>query len=113
VYALREQSLRVVQLREHFHIPQLSVANTSEVGFLVVTQVGPSRLGILVDAVQDQRDIVVKTLGALAGENGLFAGAADTGDGSVALLVDLAALHQSCSDVAPAASTISQLRELS
>jgi two-component system chemotaxis sensor kinase CheA len=60
--------------------------------FVVITQVGNRRLGLVVDRLFGQQDIVIKALGpSLAGVRG-FAGATELGDQRVALVLDVAAL---------------------
>ena len=61
-------------------------------GFVVITSVGPRKLGFVVDALIGQQDIVMKALGSsLKGVRG-FAGATALGDQRVALVLDVGAL---------------------
>lgn len=85
---LRGHSLPVVRLAELFR----TGAAPRERGYVVVTSLGQRRLGIVVDALEGQQDIVTKPLGAsLAGVRG-FAGATDLGDQRVVLVLDAPAL---------------------
>ncbi len=60
--------------------------------FVVVAAVGNRRLGIVVDHLYGQQDIVIKPLGrSLAGVRG-FAGATELGDQRVGLVLDAAAI---------------------
>ena len=53
-----------------------------------MTAMGNRRLGLIVDGLEEQRDVIVKALGpSLAGVVG-FAGATDLGDQQVALVID-------------------------
>ncbi|MEY4582404.1 MAG: hypothetical protein RL701_7107, partial [Pseudomonadota bacterium] len=62
--------------------------------FLAVVQ-GPGRqFGLVVDAVLDQQEIVVKPLPKLLTEIGAFAGATLLGDGKVALILDILGIAQ-------------------
>ncbi len=61
-------------------------------GFVVVASVGNRKLGIVVDGLIGQQDIVIKALGkTLRGARG-FAGATELGDQRVALVLDVGAL---------------------
>jgi two-component system chemotaxis sensor kinase CheA len=72
--------------------------------FLAVVQ-GPGRqFGLVVDAVLDQQEIVVKPLPKLLTEIGAFAGATLLGDGRVALILDVLGIAQR-------ARLVSELRE--
>jgi two-component system chemotaxis sensor kinase CheA len=72
--------------------------------FLAVVQ-GPGRqFGMVVDAVLDQQEIVVKPLPKLLSEVGAFAGATLLGDGRVALILDI-------SGIAQRARLVSELRD--
>lgn len=59
---------------------------------VVLAQVGEDRFGFIVDDVRGREEVVIKPLGALL--NGLtgFAGATITGDGRIALILDMASL---------------------
>ena len=60
--------------------------------FVVITQVGNRRLGLVVDRLFGQQDIVIKALGkSLKAVKG-FAGATELGDQRVALVLDVASL---------------------
>jgi two-component system chemotaxis sensor kinase CheA len=60
--------------------------------FVVVAAIGHRRLGLIVDHLYGQQDIVIKSLGrSLASVRG-FAGATDLGDQHVGLVLDVAAI---------------------
>jgi two-component system chemotaxis sensor kinase CheA len=60
--------------------------------FVVVASMGHRRLGLIVDHLYGQQDIVIKSLGrSLAGVKG-FAGATDLGDQHVGLVLDVGSL---------------------
>ncbi len=86
--SLRGTSLPVVRLQELFRTAPSSTARQ----YVVVTSLGQRRLGLVVDALEGQQDIVTKPLGpSLAGVRG-FAGATDLGDQRVVLVLDAPAL---------------------
>jgi len=60
--------------------------------FIVVTSVGSRRLGIVVESLVGEQDVVIKALGpSLKGVRG-FAGATELGDQRIALVLDVQAL---------------------
>lgn len=85
---LRGQSLPVVRLARLFQVDNAA----TERRYVVVASLGQRRLGLIVDALEGQRDIVTKPLGpSLAGVRG-FAGATDLGDQRVVLVLDAPSL---------------------
>lgn len=63
---------------------------------VVVVQVDAQMFGLVVDAVNDVEEIVVKPLGALVKDLGVFAGATIMGDGRVALILDVEGVARRC-----------------
>jgi two-component system, chemotaxis family, sensor kinase CheA len=89
VITLRGQSLPIVRLHELFGIDGVPFGPRS---FVVVTSLGSRRLGLVVDALEGQQDIITKPLGkSLAAVRG-FAGATDLGDQRVVLVLDAPAI---------------------
>jgi two-component system, chemotaxis family, sensor kinase CheA len=111
VFRLRGKLLPVVFLEEAMggHIKPPAANDNAEdedapSQFLAVVQ-GPGRqFGLVVDAVLDQQEIVVKPLPKLFAEIGAFAGATLLGDGRVALILDILGIAQR-------ARIVSELRE--
>jgi two-component system chemotaxis sensor kinase CheA len=101
VFRLRGKLLPVVFLEEAMggHVMPPSANDNSDdedapSRFLAVVQ-GPGRqFGLVVDAVLDQQEIVVKPLPKLLAEIGAFAGATLLGDGRVALILDVLGIAQ-------------------
>jgi two-component system chemotaxis sensor kinase CheA len=93
VLSLRGQSLPICQLSALFQVDAFDDTSDSSRKFYVVTvAVGIRRLGLLVDRLEGQQDIVIKPLGrSLKSVHG-FAGAAELGDQRVALVLDVAAI---------------------
>ena len=88
VLTLRGSSLPLVRLSRLFGQPTSVLAR----GFVVVVAVGSRRMGMIVDWLEGQHDIVIKPLGpSLAAVRG-FAGAAQLGDQRVGLVLDVPAL---------------------
>jgi len=61
----------------------------SERGYVVVLQVGSDKIGYVTDEVLGQEEVVIKPLGALLQGLSGFAGATITGDGHIALIIDI------------------------
>ncbi len=93
VLSLRGQSLPICHLSTLFQIDSFDAEGHDGRKFYVVTvAVGIRRLGLLVDRLEGQQDIVIKPLGkSLKSVHG-FAGAAELGDQRVALVLDVAAI---------------------
>lgn len=86
---------RLKRLFSHHAAPPTATGRSrlpSRGGFVVIAAVGNRRLGLVVDRLVGQQDIVIKALGrSLKAVRG-FAGATELGDQRVALVLDVAAL---------------------
>jgi two-component system chemotaxis sensor kinase CheA len=83
--------LPLCRLSELF-FPHTTQQEDGESQHVIVLLVGNRRLGVLVDRLLGQQDIVIKPLGhSLAGVRGI-AGATDLGDQKLVLVIDAAAL---------------------
>ncbi|QFU17667.1 hybrid sensor histidine kinase/response regulator [Microvirga thermotolerans] len=85
VLRLRDRLLPIVPLSK-----VLNTSSEEEVneGFVVVTQVGRQRFGILVDGVFHTEEIVVKPMSSKLRHIQLFSGNTILGDGAVVLIID-------------------------
>jgi two-component system chemotaxis sensor kinase CheA len=94
VYRLRGNLLPLIDLNR-----ELGVAGTGkdEAVNIVVLQVDGRPFGLMVEAISDTEEIVVKPLAKLLKGLPLFAGATILGDGQVALILDVLGLAQSAS----------------
>lgn len=90
VLTVRGASLPVCRLDRLFGRPR--VARTVTKCFVVIARVGERRLGLIVDDLVGQQDIVIKPLGKSLKSVRGFAGATELGDQRVALILDVAAL---------------------
>ncbi len=88
VYRLRGDLLPLVDLRETFGRP----ARTGSRAVIAVLQADTVRFGLLVDAVSNTEEIVVKPLSSRLKAIGMYAGATLMGDGQVALILDVQGL---------------------
>jgi two-component system, chemotaxis family, sensor kinase CheA len=88
---LRDRLLPLVDLRTLLRL-ETAAADEDDSGkrqaFVVVTQVGQQRFGIIVDDVFDTEEIVVKPVNPLLREIRHYAGNTILGDGSVVMILD-------------------------
>ena len=90
VLRLRDEVLSLVRLSDIFGVEK--VYENNEHVYVVVIGLAESKLGIIVDTLVGQEEIVIKSMGDyLKGIDGI-AGATIRGDGRVTLIVDVAAL---------------------
>jgi two-component system chemotaxis sensor kinase CheA len=89
---VRGNTLPLISLKERFDLPESDEAN-AEI-YVVVVGLGDKAIGLMVDELQGQQEIVIKTLGDYL--NGLpgIAGATILGDGKVTLILDIGSLIQ-------------------
>jgi two-component system, chemotaxis family, sensor kinase CheA len=90
VYRLRERLLPLCFLAQALGLH----SETSAGAFIVVLQAGADQFGLVVDAIRDTEEIVVKPLAQHLNTIACFAGAAVLGDGQVVLILDVAGLTQ-------------------
>ena len=90
VYRYREQQIPVIHLDRIFSIDSEAGKNSNDL--LVVLDIGENRIGLRVDEVLDQQQIVIKSLEKNFQNIPGLAGATILGDGSVSLILDLSGL---------------------
>lgn len=98
VYRLRDEYIPVISLRDAFQLRgprKLTRYGEREGELLVVVETDGTKVGLFVDELMDQQQVVIKSLE----ENYLpvtgLAGATILGDGSVAMIIDVPSLVQS------------------
>jgi two-component system chemotaxis sensor kinase CheA len=97
VMRLRNEVLSLVHIGDIFEVER--VFDNSEHAYVVVLGLAESKIGLIVDTLIGQEEIVIKSLGEyLKGIEGI-AGATIRGDGGVTLIVDVAALMQMAKSV--------------
>lgn len=90
VMRLRDDVLSLVHIGDIFEVER--ILDSSEHAYVVVLGLGAQKLGLIVDSLVGQEEIVIKSLGDyLKGIEGI-AGATIRGDGGVTLIVDVVAL---------------------
>jgi two-component system, chemotaxis family, sensor kinase CheA len=87
---LRDAVLPLVSLRHIFGVGGTGSADGSRL--VVAVHMGGRQVGLVVDGLVGEQEIVIKPLGQLVGDVAGVSGAAILGDGSVALILDVAAL---------------------
>lgn len=91
---------RVIMIRDHalplYYLSGWLVAGSSQKlpaeGHVVVVHVGTQQIGFVVDQLIGQEEVVIKPLGALLHGTQGMAGATITGDGRIALILDIPSL---------------------
>ncbi len=92
VTMLRESVLSLVSLSDIFNLPQ--AGETAKRMYAVVVQSGRQQVGLIVDSLVGEDDVVVKPLGAFVGDIPGISSAAILGEGQVALIVDIFGLFK-------------------
>ena len=103
VMRLREDVLSLVHIGDIFEVDR--IIDAGEYAYVVVLGLGAQKLGLIVDSLVGQEEIVIKSMGDyLKGIEGI-AGATIRGDGGVTLIVDVVALMQMAKGVKASAAT--------
>ena len=92
VFHLRDDYLSILRLHQLFGVA--NACTDVQEGLLVVAEANGQRIGILVDDLLEQQQVVIKSLEANYQQTPGISGATILGDGSVALIVDIAGLMQ-------------------
>ena len=104
VMRLRDEVLSLVHIGDIFEVER--IMENSEHAYVVVLGLGASKLGVIVDTLIGQEEIVIKSLGEyLKGIQGI-AGATIRGDGGVTLIVDVVALMEIAKNVKSSVGTV-------
>lgn len=93
VILLRDQVLPILGLSSVFGIHQEGDNNRKNV-YVVVVSSNKVKIGLMVDSLIGEEEVVVKSLGSLIGEVAGISSAAILGDGQVALIVDVPGLFK-------------------
>jgi two-component system chemotaxis sensor kinase CheA len=103
VMRLRDDVLSLVHIGDIFEVER--ILDSSEHAYVVVLGLGTQKLGLIVDSLVGQEEIVIKSLGDyLKGIEGI-AGATIRGDGGVTLIVDVVALMEIAKGVKASAAS--------
>ncbi len=93
VTMLRESVLSLINLSDIFNLPYDANEQKKKL-YAVVVQSGKQRVGLVVDSLVGEEDVVVKPLGAFIGDIPGISSAAILGEGQVALIVDVFGLFK-------------------
>lgn len=97
VLRLRDEVLSLVRLSDVFGVKQ--VFEGGDTTYVVIIGLAESKLGVIVDTLVGQEEIVIKSMGEyLQGIEGI-AGATIRGDGRVTLIIDVAALMEMAKEI--------------
>ena len=91
VIVLRGEIIPIIRMEKMLQVPHVK---DSDETFVVVVHTGDAKVGIVVDNLIGQQEIVIKTLGSLFTGLKMFSGATVLGDGRVALILDVATMMQ-------------------
>jgi two-component system chemotaxis sensor kinase CheA len=88
VIQFRGQVVPLVYLNEVFHVPYFETETDKQLLYIVIIRKGNKTVGVVVNSVLGQQEVVLKSLGGFL--NNLFAisGATILGNGEVALIID-------------------------
>jgi two-component system chemotaxis sensor kinase CheA len=87
VIRLRDEILPLAHLRDVFHVVAKEVAPSMM--YVVVVGVAERRVGIVVDSLFGQREVVIKSMGDYLGNVLGIAGSTILGDGRVVMIIDV------------------------
>ncbi|MHB8482460.1 MAG: chemotaxis protein CheA [Nitrospiria bacterium] len=90
VVQLRGHTLSLLRLEELFHMNTPSSSETS--CYVIVIGSAEKRIGLIVDDIEGQQEIVIKTLGNILGSLTGIAGACELGNKKTILVLDVAML---------------------
>ncbi|RUM87208.1 MAG: hybrid sensor histidine kinase/response regulator, partial [Thermodesulfatator sp.] len=93
-YRLRGEILPLIRLRKALNISEEDRSETDGIN-IVVLNAGGRLFGLVVDAISDSEEIVVKPLGSHLKNIPVFAGTTLMGDGRVALILDIVGITSS------------------
>ncbi|MDH4224649.1 MAG: chemotaxis protein CheW [Deltaproteobacteria bacterium] len=99
VFRLRGEMQPLLRLGRVLDIQHKSLSGENTSVYIVVLAAGKTQFGLVVDAIYDTEEIVVKPVGNLLKHLPVFAGATLMGDGRPALILDVAGLARSANMV--------------
>ena len=92
VILLRGQIIPLVRLGRRLGVEQSNDFGDEQELYVVIVQSGDNKIGLLVDSLVGQQEIVIKSLGTILTGIKQIAGATILGDGQVVLILDVNAL---------------------
>jgi two-component system chemotaxis sensor kinase CheA len=92
VFTLRDFTLPLLRLSDAFNLDDEREDGPDTKWFIVVTRAGEKTVGILVDALVRQQEVVIKSIGERLKTIPGIAGATEVGEGEIVLVVDIGSL---------------------
>jgi two-component system chemotaxis sensor kinase CheA len=92
VFTLRDFTLPLLRLADAFHIDDDRDHGPDSKWFVVVTRAGEKIVGLLVDSLVRQQEVVIKSIGERLKTIPGIAGATEIGEGEIVLVVDVGTL---------------------
>jgi two-component system chemotaxis sensor kinase CheA len=92
VFTLRDFTLPLLRLADAFHLEDAHDHGPDTKWFVVVTRAGEKTVGILVNALVRQQEVVIKSIGERLKTIPGIAGATEIGEGEIVLVVDVGSL---------------------
>lgn len=92
VFTLRDFTLPLLRLADAFHIDDERDHGPDTKWFVVVTRAGEKIVGLLVDSLVRQQEVVIKSIGERLKTIPGIAGATEIGEGEIVLVVDVGTL---------------------
>jgi two-component system chemotaxis sensor kinase CheA len=93
VIIVREKAVPLFYLRDWLADGMTSKHGAGQ-GHVVIVSVGTQRIGFVVDGLLGQEEVVIKALGEMLQGTSGMAGATITGDGKIAMILDVPTLLQ-------------------
>jgi two-component system, chemotaxis family, sensor kinase CheA len=90
VIELRDHTLPLLRIRDVFQLPEGGTQD--ERIYVIVVGLAEKRLGLVVDTIESQQEIVIKSLGDILRDTPGIAGATELGNRKTILVLDVAAL---------------------
>ena len=90
VIHLRDQTLSLLRLSDVFRFPKAEVLDSRV--YAIVVGLAEKRLGLVVDAIEGQQEIVIKSVGNILRDTPGIAGAAELGNRKTILVLDVGTL---------------------
>lgn len=91
---LRDRVVSMIRMDSLFNL----ASSGEKKRFALILGIGGKRLGLLVDRIMGQNELVIKAVDGRYSQSGLIAGASILGDGSVVLILDAAAVFRRAVD---------------
>jgi len=92
VFTLRDTTVPLLRLADAFGLPAREDEGQDSKWFVVVTRAGDKTVGILVDRLVRQQEVVIKAIGTRLKSVPGIAGATEVGEGEIVLVVDVGSL---------------------